>query len=274
MRRTGVRRDSEYNHEWPISTAGLFIYWGFQFRTREQPSYADLFIMRLPTIIRFPFYILYFAPSHRRTGNIHLGESNRVLPEWRTQIVCHAAPPGRKNITLTTRPKRSVGAYANESSQICPFLAWRPEFHSNLRVILSTPRYCQSATFGRLTFCVYTLLFTEFAFNVATPTARTPRPPRKPLCNKRGLGRAYMLNSSSSFVSFTQCSPTCGRMPLPSLSLWLGRQPCRPRLVGDRRGGGPSSVAPRSRNPPTGHRRDSPISSSLFSHGQPLCAVG
>ena len=78
-------------------------------------------------------------------------------------------------------------AYANESSQICPFLALRPEFHSNLRVILSTPRYCQSATFGRLTFCVYTLLFTEFAFNVATPTARTPRPPRKPLPDKRGL---------------------------------------------------------------------------------------
>ena len=50
-------------------------------------------------------------------------------------------------------------AYANESSQIRPFLALRPEFHSNLRVILSTPRYCQSATFGRLTFCVYTLLF-------------------------------------------------------------------------------------------------------------------
>ena len=50
-------------------------------------------------------------------------------------------------------------AYANESSQICPFLALRPEFHSNLRVILSSPRYCQSATFGRLTFCVYTLLF-------------------------------------------------------------------------------------------------------------------
>ena len=84
----------------------------------------------------------------------------------------------------------------------------------------------------------------------------------------------YSRTSSSSFVSFTQCSPTCGRMPLPSLSLWPGRQPCRPRLVGDRRGGGPSSVAPRSRNPPTGHRRDSPISSSLFSHGQPLCAVG
>ena len=59
-------------------------------------------------------------------------------------------------------------------------------------------------------------------------------------------------------------------MPLPSLSLWPGRQPYTPRLVGGRRGGGPSSVAPRSRNPPTGHRRDSPISSSLFSHGQPL----
>ena len=34
----------------------------------------------------------------------------------------------------------------------------------------------------------------------------------------------------------------------------------RPRLVDGRRGTGPSSVAPRSRNPPTGRRRDSPIS--------------
>ena len=61
-------------------------------------------------------------------------------------------------------------------------------------------------------------------------------------------------------------------MPLPALSQWPGRQPCRPRLVDGRRGGGPSSVAPRSRNPPTGRRRDSPISSSLFSHG-PLRGV-
>ena len=63
-------------------------------------------------------------------------------------------------------------------------------------------------------------------------------------------------------------------MPLPALSLWPGRQPYRPHLVGGRRGGGPSSVAPRrprSRSPPTGRRRDSPISSSLFSHGTPLC---
>ena len=42
-------------------------------------------------------------------------------------------------------------------------------------------------------------------------------------------------------------------------------------IVDGRRGGGPSSVAPRSRNPPTERRRDSPISSSLFSHGPPLC---
>ena len=67
---------------------------------------------------------------------------------------------------------------------------------------------------------------------------------------------------------------TCGRMPLPALSLWLGLQSYRHRLVDGRRGGGPSSVAPRSRNPPTGRRRDSPISSSLFSHGPPLCSVG
>ena len=59
-------------------------------------------------------------------------------------------------------------------------------------------------------------------------------------------------------MSFTQFSPTCGRMPLPALSLWPGRQPCRPRLVDGRRGGGPSSVAPRSRNPPNGRHRDSP----------------
>ena len=77
--------------------------------------------------------------------------------------------------------------------------------------------------------------------------------------------------SSSSFVSFKQFSPTCGRMPLSALSLWPGRQPCRPCLVD--RGGGPSSVAPRSRNPPTGRHRDSPISSSLFSHG-PLLYKG
>ena len=37
------------------------------------------------------------ARHHRRTGEHPFGGSNRVLPEWRTQLVCHAAPPGRKN---------------------------------------------------------------------------------------------------------------------------------------------------------------------------------
>ena len=40
-------------------------------------------------------------------------------------------------------------------------------------------------------------------------------------------------------MSFTHCSPTCGRMPLPALSLWPGRQPYRSRLEGGRRVGGP-----------------------------------
>ena len=44
-------------------------------------------------------------------------------------------------------------------------------------------------------------------------------------------------------MSFTQFYPTCGRMPLPALSLWSDRHPYRPRLVDGRRGGGPSSVA-------------------------------
>ena len=44
--------------------------------------------------------------------------------------------------------------------QVKPYFAWTiPQFHSNHRVNSSTPRYCQSATFGRLTFCVYPLIF-------------------------------------------------------------------------------------------------------------------
>ena len=62
--------------------------------------------------------------------------------------------------------------------------------------------------------------------------------------------------------------PICGRMPLPALSLWPGRQPCRPRLVDDRIGGGPSSVAPRCLNPPADLRitvfaRPTPVRSRL-----------
>ena len=74
---------------------------------------------------------------------------------------------------------------------------------------------------------------------------------------------------SSSVLSFTQFFPICGRMPLPALSLWPGRQPYRSRLVDGRLGCGPSYVAPRSRNRPTRRRRDCPISSSLFSHDPP-----
>ena len=55
-------------------------------------------------------------------------------------------------------------------------------------------------------------------------------------------------------------------------SPWPGRQPCTPRLVDGRKGGGPSYDALHSCNPPTERRRDSPISSSLFPHGPPLCA--
>ena len=45
------------------------------------------------------FSLLLCGPRsyHRRTGEHPFGGSNRVLPEWRKQLVCHAAPPGRKN---------------------------------------------------------------------------------------------------------------------------------------------------------------------------------
>ena len=81
--------------------------------------------------------------------NIKFKEKSLVIPLYKAIVRPHL-----ESLLL-------YEAYANESSQICPFLALRPEFHSNLRVILSTPRYCQSATFGRLTFCVYTLLFNK-----------------------------------------------------------------------------------------------------------------
>ena len=45
-------------------------------------------------------------------------------------------------------------------------------------------------------------------------------------------------STTCSVVSFTQLSPTCGHMSLPAQSLWPGRQPYRPRLVGGRRGVG------------------------------------
>ena len=65
----------------------------------------------------------------------------------------------RVNCTRNHKPSLLLyEPYANVSSQICPFLDSRPQFHSNPSVNLFTPRYCLSATFGRLTFCVYPLL--------------------------------------------------------------------------------------------------------------------
>ena len=68
--------------------------------------------------------------DHRRTGQHLFGGSNRVLPEWRTQIVCHAPPPGRKNNnellqSLFVDGRRVVGpvpARYVRQSQICPQL--------------------------------------------------------------------------------------------------------------------------------------------------------
>ena len=39
----------------------------------------------------------WWLGTSRRSGQHSFGGSHRVLPEWRTQIVCHAAPPGRNN---------------------------------------------------------------------------------------------------------------------------------------------------------------------------------
>ena len=49
-----------------------------------------------PVLCEVPVHPL-LSVTHRRTGEHPFGGSNRVLPEWRTQLVCHAAPPGRKN---------------------------------------------------------------------------------------------------------------------------------------------------------------------------------
>ena len=68
--------------------------------------------------------------------------------------------------------------------------------------------------------------------------------------NTKTTSRIRPPDASSSFVSFTQLFPTCGRMPLPALSLWPARQPCRPRLVDGRRGGGPSYVCMLTKHEP------------------------
>ena len=62
-------------------------------------------------------------------------------------------------------------SYANESSRLDEHLPARSQFYSDHRVNLSTYRYCQSATFGPLPFCVCSLFFTilnQKEFRIAT----------------------------------------------------------------------------------------------------------
>ena len=51
-------------------------------------------------------------------------------------------------------------SYANESSRLEENLPARSQFYSNRRVHFCTYRYCQSATFGPLAFCVCSLFCT------------------------------------------------------------------------------------------------------------------
>ena len=50
-------------------------------------------------------------------------------------------------------------SYAHESSRLDENLSSRSQFYSDNRVNFSTYRYCQSATFGPLAFCVCSLFF-------------------------------------------------------------------------------------------------------------------
>ena len=68
------------------------------------------------------------------------------------------------------------------------------------------------------------------------------------------IGRPNFFFTFFFRVLHTILSHLRAHMPLPARSLWSARQPYRPSLVDGTRGGGPSSVVPRSRNPPTGRR--------------------
>ena len=53
--------------------------------------------VKLPHRVATCYCMYVWSEPHRRTGEHPFGGSNRVLPEWQKQLVCHAAPPGRKN---------------------------------------------------------------------------------------------------------------------------------------------------------------------------------
>ena len=65
-------------------------------------------------------------------------------------------------------------SYANESSRLDENLLVRSQYYSDHRVNCSTYRYCQSATFGPLAFCVCSLFFmilNQKEFRIATSVA-------------------------------------------------------------------------------------------------------
>ena len=65
-------------------------------------------------------------------------------------------------------------SYANESSRLDENLPVGSQFYRDHRVNFSTYRYCQSATFGPLAFCVCSLFFTilnQKEFLIATSVA-------------------------------------------------------------------------------------------------------
>ena len=79
--------------------------------------------------------------------------------------------------------------YANVSSRLDENLSVRSQFHSNDRVNLYTPRYCQSATCGPLAFCVCSLLY------YGKTILMSPRPPRARYAHRAHRSVAsYMLN--------------------------------------------------------------------------------
>ena len=123
----------------------------------------------------------------------------------KTACVCSKTSRVEHTKSVHNRPKPAVfvrtalGLSSNQNEVAINSKSglWRTAlFHSNHRVTLSTPRYCQSATCGRLTFCVYPLLFTEKRFYAAV-FELSPRPPRAPLPNRHHHFFVYGVSANS-----------------------------------------------------------------------------
>ena len=129
------------------------------FKLTATPCFTPLFSLGLCVFVSERCLDMYGTNGHlfRQVTETPQGSNPREYP-WQSDRRGEAL----STFSVCYKVKVSLllfETYANVSSQICPFLALQPEFHSNHCVNWSTPRYCQSATFGRLTFCVYTLLF-------------------------------------------------------------------------------------------------------------------